>query len=527
MTERAERLHAHDTRVFAQLWHGGGQGQPADGSASWAAPALADPIRGRVAQAVAQPMIDEVVEGFAAAAARMERAGLDGVEVHRAHTYLVGAFLSPLTNLRADDYGGPLEHRLRFAREVLLAGHSATGADFVVGIRIVDSEGAESRIELDEAARIRAALENEGLVDFVDVSMGGYHNFGKMIGTMHDPHGYELPTSEPVTRDARIPTIVTGRVLSLAEAERILADGAADLVSMLRALLADPELVAKSLDGREHEVRPFIGCNEGCVGRRFAVGATLGTTGCTVNPLAGHEWQAKALRPAVPPRRMLVAGAGPAGLEATRAAALRGHHVTVHDSSDEPGAARIHRTAPYRGEIGTICDWLWDELGRLGVERRLGSRLDAELERSESADAVVVATARRRCRDGIQRLRPVVRPEGLTGANVVDPLDVLAGRTEVPARAVVFDDCGNYEAVGAAERLLEQARTPSSRRATRRSRPTSSAPSSATRSRRGCTATPASASSRGHPSSMSRRRRPCCAASTAAVSRPSRRSCSC
>jgi 2,4-dienoyl-CoA reductase-like NADH-dependent reductase (Old Yellow Enzyme family) len=455
MARLAERLHAHDTKVFAQLWHGGGQAQPADGSPAWAPSPLADPIRGRVAQAMTQAQIDAVVEGFAAAAARMERAGLDGVEVHGAHTYLVGAFLSPLTNHREDEYGGPLEHRLRFAREVLRAIRAATRPDFVVGIRIVGSEAAEGGIEPDEAARIRAALEDDGLVDLVSVSMGGYHNFGKMIGAMHEPHAYELPTSEPVTHGAKVPTIVTGRVLTLAEAEAILARGAADLVSMVRALLADPELVAKSLAGREHEVRPCIGCNEGCVGRRFAAGAALGTTGCTVNPDAGREHETRPLEPAPRPRRVLVAGAGPAGLEAARTAALRGHAVTIHEAADAPGGlVRIHRRAPYRDEIGAICDWLWDELERLGVERRLGSRVDASVVRAEGADAVVVATGSLPRRDGIQRLRPALRPQGLDLPHVVTPLEVLDGSAPTPRRALVFDDCGNYEAVGAAEALL-------------------------------------------------------------------------
>src|SRR5206468_12937412 len=134
-----------------------------------------------------------------------------------------------------------------------------------------------------------------GLIDFVDVSMGGYHNFAKMIGSMSEPHGYELPTSEPVTRPARVPTIVTGRIVTLAEAEAVLASGVADIVSMVRALLSDPELVQKSLDGREEDVRPCIGCNEGCVGRRFAIGAAVGETGCTVNPHAGLEFRRQPL----------------------------------------------------------------------------------------------------------------------------------------------------------------------------------------------------------------------------------------
>lgn len=453
----AERLHAIDhTKVLPQLWHGGAQVQPPDGSVAWAASAIADPINGRVPRAMTKAMIDEVVESFANAAVRAQKAGLDGVEVHGAHSYLVCSFLSPMTNLRQDEYGGSLENRTRFAREVLSAIASATGKDFVVGIRMNGSEAAEGGIEPAEAAQIRQLLEAEDLIDYVNVSMGGYHNFGKMIGAMHEPHGYELPTSEPVTREASVPTIITGRVLSLAEAEKIIESGAADLVSFVRAMLADPELPRKSWDGREQEVRPCIGCNEGCVGRRFAVGAAAGQTGCTVNPVAGWEFEQRGLKPAPSPRRVLVAGAGPAGLEAAWTAAQRGHHVIICDSATAPGGlVRFHRCAPHRQEVGKICDWLWEALERGGVERRLGCTVDADLAAELEADVVIVATGSLPSRDGIQRMRPAHRIDGLDSANVMTPLEVLGGLGSVPSRAVVFDDLGNYEAVGSAESLLE------------------------------------------------------------------------
>jgi 2,4-dienoyl-CoA reductase-like NADH-dependent reductase (Old Yellow Enzyme family)/thioredoxin reductase len=450
----AERLHRHDVRVFTQLWHGGAQAQPPDGGPAWAASAIAEPINGRVPLAMTRAMIDEIVEGFAAAAVRAQRAGLDGVEVHGAHTYLVCSFLSPMTNRRDDEYGGPLEHRVRFAREVLAAIRSACGPDFVLGIRLAP-EAAEGGLDPEEVARIRAVLEDAGLVDYVNVSLGGYFNFGKMIGAMHEPHGYELATSAVVTRPARVPTIVTGRILSLAEAERVLADGTADVVSMVRALLADPDLVRKSLAGDEHDVRPCIGCNEGCVGRRFAVGAAVGATGCTVNPDAGFEYRQRPPARAAASGRVLVAGAGPAGLEAARTAALRGLRVLVCDAAPEPGGAvRLHRAAPHRWEIGLICDWLWDELERLGVERRLGTAVDAALAEAEAADAVVVATGAAARRDGVQRMRPAHRVAGIDLPHVVAPADVLDGSRRA-RRAVVFDDLGNYQAVGPAEVLLE------------------------------------------------------------------------
>jgi hypothetical protein len=401
-------------------------------------------------------MIDEVVAGFAAAALRAKQAGLDGVEVHGAHTYLVCSFLSPLTNLRTDEYGGPLENRVRFAREVLAAIRAAVGHDFVLGIRIA-SEAVEGGLEPDEVGQIRQLLEDEQLIDYVNVSVGGYYAFSKMIGAMHEPHGYELATSEPVTRGRGVPAIVTGRVLSLAEAEEILANGIADIVSMVRALIADPDLVHKSLEGREQEVRPCIGCNEGCVGRRFAVGSAVGQTGCTVNPAAGYEYQQEPLAPAAEPRTVLVVGAGPAGLEAARTAALRGHNVVVHERADQPGGLlEIQRAAPFRNEIANITDWLWRELQRLDAGLFLESPVDADVVKRINPDAVILATGSLPRRDGVQRMRPAHRVPGIHLPHVVTPLEVLTGGLEIPRRAVVFDDLGNYQAVGSAEWLLDR-----------------------------------------------------------------------
>ncbi len=457
MAPLAERVRALDTHVFAQLWHGGAQVPSPTGGPSYAASPLPDTIAGRFTLEMSKTMIDEVAAGFGAAARRMQQAGLSGVELHCAHTYLICSFLSPLTNQRTDEYGGSLENRTRFAREALTAVREACGRDFVVGVRINGSEAVEGGIEPDEAVRIRAALEDSGLIDFANVSLGGYFNFAKMIGAMHEPAGYEMVTSAPVTRGAKVPTIITGRITTLAQAERIVAEGGADIVSMVRALLADPELVAKSLAGREAEVRPCIGCNEGCVGRRFAVGAAVGQTGCTVNPEAGFEYRGEGLQPAASPGSVIVVGAGPSGLEAALTAARRGHRVTLYDAAEEPGGlVRYSRAAPHRDDIGLICDWLWDQVRQAGVHTELGVRVDGATVRAAAPDAVIVATGSLPRRDGVQRMRPALRIGELSPARVVTPVEVLGGEVTAPARAVVFDDLGNYQAVGSAERLLEQ-----------------------------------------------------------------------
>lgn len=457
MASLAARMRALDTHVFAQLWHGGAQAPSPTGGPSYAASALPDTIAGRVVLEMPKVMIDEVVAGFAAAAVRMQQAGLTGVEVHAAHTYLISSFLSPLTNRRTDEYGGDLEGRTRLCREVLSAIREACGPAFVVGARLAGSDGVEGGIEPAESAAIRARLEHDGLIDFADISMGGYFNFAKMIGAMHEPSGYELATSAPVARGARVPTIVTGRITTLAQAEHVIADGVADIVSMVRALLADPALVNKSLAGREADVRPCIGCNEGCVGRRFAPGSAAGQTGCTVNPEAGFEYRGEGVEPAATARSIMVVGAGPAGLEAAHTAARRGHRVSLYEAADQPGGlARYARMAPHREDFGLICDWLWDQVRGAGVTTHLGSRVDAALVRSQAPDAVIVATGSLPRRDGVQRMRPALRIGELSPAHVATPLEVLGAGVATPKRAVVFDDLGNYQAVGSAERLLEQ-----------------------------------------------------------------------
>lgn len=453
----AESVHRHGMKIFPQIWHGGAHVRPLDGGASWAPSSLPEPAFGRVPLAMTQAMIDELVESFAAGARRAQEAGLDGVEVHGGHEYLVSQFLSPLANLRDDDYGGSIENRARFAREILAAIRREVGPDFPVGIRISASDGLAGGIDVEEAIAAAEILEADGNLSFLDVSLGGMHNPALLVGAMHEPHGYELPSTAPVADAVELPTIVAGRFLSLDEVEQVLAAGTADLVSMVRATIADPDLVAKTLAGRASEVRPCIGCNEGCVGQRNASGASDGTVGCTVNAEAGLEFRLR-LQPAPRARRVLVAGAGPAGLEAARVAATRGHRVEVHEAAASVGGlVNASRAAPYRDDIGTICDYLERELRRLGVELHLGSRLDLGAVQALQPDVVITATGASPRRDGIQRLRPELRPAGLDLSHVVDPVQVLfEGAGRGARRALVFDDLGHYPAIGVAEHLLER-----------------------------------------------------------------------
>ena len=390
--EMSDRLHAAGGRVFQQLWHGGAaieQRSLQNFQQPLAPSPIPSPMVGVVPQELTQAMIDELVEAFAAAARRCERGGLDGVELHGAHGYLIGQFLSPATNLRDDDYGGSLENRTRFLREILAAIRSETSPGFPVGLRISADDQIEGGVEPEEAASIAKLVEPD--IDFLDVSLSSYWRFHRLLSTLDEGLGYEVPTSEVVTTAVEVPTIVTGRITTLDHAEHLIKSGVADLVSIVRGMIADPDLVAKARDGRESEIRPCIGTSVGCVARFMVAGKMR----CVVNAAAGQEASVP-FEPAdrvAQPKRVLVAGGGPAGLEAARTAALRGHEVVLYEMNGELGGqVRMAASVPPRSDLGAITAFLADELDRLGVAVNLRSPVDPDVVADERPDELIIAT---------------------------------------------------------------------------------------------------------------------------------------
>jgi NADPH-dependent 2,4-dienoyl-CoA reductase/sulfur reductase-like enzyme len=288
------------------------------------------------------------------------------------------------------------------------------------------------------------------LIDYVSVSLGVYQTLYKVIGGMHEPSGYELKTSETITRNIRIPTMVVGRIRTLDEADRIISSGAADLVGFTRATIADADLVRKSLRGQGNRVRPCIGCNQSCIGGLYA-----GRLGCAVNPAVGFESILGEERRTAAPRsrRILVVGAGPAGMEAARVARLRGHDVILAEA--EPvvgGALRFAARAPTRHAFADLIAWQERELQHLGVELRLSTSIGIEDVRAEKPDCVIVATGSSPRRDGVQLSNPGEPIDGMD--RVLSSWDVFSAPERVLGRtAVVIDDLGHYEAVAVAEHL--------------------------------------------------------------------------
>jgi 2,4-dienoyl-CoA reductase-like NADH-dependent reductase (Old Yellow Enzyme family)/thioredoxin reductase len=447
-------LRRYPMKLFQQLMHFGHNAVLKDAQPAWS-PSVLPNLRGAAAippLAMTHAQIDEIVASYAAAADRVVRGGLDGLEVHAGHGLLVGQFLSPITNFRQDEYGGAFENRARFLMEIMRAVSAAVAGAMPVGVRLSADELVDGGSGVDESIRLVRALEGEGLVDFVDLSVASSYSYHRVIGGMDEVQGYQLPYSVPVGKAASVPTMVAGRIKSLEHAERIIAAGDADMVAMVRATIADPDIVAKSARGEAHRVRPCIGCNHGCVGGNAVSG---GRIGCAVNPrIAMPPGQAE-LGPAASPARVLVAGGGPAGLEAARVAAERGHHVVLCEQTGQLGGQLVYaRRAPFRAEIGEIGDWLESELQELKVEVRLNTRVTPELVRELGAEKVIVATGSSPRHDGFQVASPKTVP-GADLPHVRTSWDVLADPPAV-RRAVVFDDVGHYEAVGAAEILLDQ-----------------------------------------------------------------------
>jgi 2,4-dienoyl-CoA reductase-like NADH-dependent reductase (Old Yellow Enzyme family) len=446
-------IRPHGMRVFQQIWHGGHIYPVMDQSPPWGVSTVPNPATGIVPNPMGITEIEEVIAAFAASVRRCREGGVDGVEIHASHGYLIMQFLSPLTNTRTDRYGGSLENRMRFLREIMYAVRAEVGSDYPVGMRVSVSTG-EGGLGEGEINQVIRALRDEDFVDFLDVSYSDYYNF-KFVAAMDQPMGYQLPSSEQITgATTNIPRFVIGRFRTLDEAEQILRDGVADMVFMNRAHIADPDIVRKTQAGHPEQVRACIGCNQACW-TNVNIGLPIA---CTINPAAGIEGiYAEDLIEAVDaPKKVVVVGGGPAGMEAARMARLRGHEVILVEAGpDLGGQVAIAKRAPYLHTIGDIAFWLEQEVYRLGVDIRTGTYWDADDVAAENPDYVVIATGSTPRDNGIQYRYPKQPVPGFDRANTVSAVELLASpHLELGRTALVFDDVGHYEALAATEYLL-------------------------------------------------------------------------
>ena len=443
-------------KLLLQLYHpGAGYAEAAGMPEHWSASAIPNPMAGVVPIAMTQSMIDDVVEHFANAARRCRDAGLDGVDIHASSGYLIHEFLSPALNKRSDRYGGSFENRLRFLDEIIAAVRGAVGdSEFAVGVRLPNEDHVPGGLTASDNARIAAAVDNR--VDYISLHMGAYWRFHKLIAPADDPLGVEMPANEVIAPDLSSPVMVVGRIMTLDHALHIVDSGAAQMVSMVRALIADPELVNKARRREEHRVRPCIGTNMGCVGQLM----TNGRVSCVVNFTNAREYQLT-YEPedrVTAPKKILVAGGGPAGLEFARNAALRGHEVELHEAMRRLGGqVAIAASAPHRADVGAIIGWLEQELETLGVGVRLNSPVDSATIAAADPDEVVIATGTTPRTDGFQLATPAAPVPGFDLPHVHASWDFFGfGRKpRINGPALVYDDTGSFEAISVADVLLQ------------------------------------------------------------------------
>jgi 2,4-dienoyl-CoA reductase-like NADH-dependent reductase (Old Yellow Enzyme family)/thioredoxin reductase len=451
----AELVRPHGMKLFQQLWHGGNMYQGADG-VPWSVSTLIG-AHGLVGSPMGKPEIAELRGAFKAAALRCRQGGLDGIEINAAHGYLFTQFFSPLHNDRTDEYGGSLQNRMRFLVEVLRDIREVLGDDLAIGVRMGPSE-APGGLPIDDVTAIAQTLEESSLIDFFDASVGDYYRPTTFAGAMDCPAGYEIEALTPLLSRLTVPRIVTGRFRALDEVEQVLRAGLADMVSMVRAQIADPYLVKKTQEGRINEVRPCIACNQGCVGGY----ARSSHMGCTVNATAGYEvaLAEERIAPVHSPKKVLVVGGGPAGMEVARVASLMGHKVILAEASDELGGViNIAKKAPRLHALGDITAWLEQEVFRLGVDVRFGSYMEAAEIRAETPDVVFIATGSMPRMNGSQHANPGEKLSGVDLAHVTSSNDLIAGLGAHPKagmRAVILDTVGHFEALAAALFLLER-----------------------------------------------------------------------
>ncbi len=442
LTELTRRVKAYGTVIIAQLHHMGREMTSVDTQQAIVAPSpIPDPIKKEVPHELTTREVKEMVQMYAQAARRCLQAGYDGVEVHLAHGYLIHEFLSPLYNQRTDEYGGSFENRLRFAREVIRAVRALADGK-IVGIRINGDELVDGGLTQEDYQQICQELEKEGL-DYIGLSLGHNLNYPPTFPNMDFPLGFAVYLASGIKRLVKIPVYTSHRINDPVLAEKILAEGHADLVGMARATIADPEMPNKAREERLDDIRPCIACLQGCF-QRLRYRAPIS---CFGNARVGKEREYQ-IRPATRQKKVAVIGGGPAGLEAGRVLRERGHRVTLYEKDRELGGM-LRRGAfdvPNRQELFGVTRWQIRQVKQLGVQVLLGRECTVRDIREGGYEAVVVAT-------GATYGRPsVVYTTEVPHLNVTEALDLqeedLRGK-----RVLVIDKDYHNKAIGIGEKL--------------------------------------------------------------------------
>jgi 2,4-dienoyl-CoA reductase-like NADH-dependent reductase (Old Yellow Enzyme family)/thioredoxin reductase len=432
--ELVEKVHAQKAKIIAQLNHPGRQQfpearRPGEEQILVSSSPVAMTFMGKVLptpKALSKTKIYQFIERYASAAERAKRVGYDMVEVHGGHGYLVNQFISPSVNMRKDEFGGSLENRMRFPLELIKAVRSAVGPNFPVGFRLSAVEFVPGGIDLNQSTTISQMLEAAG-VAYISVTAGTHDDPPKVIDLMRDPEGWREYIWEEIKKAVKVPVIAGGGLRHPDFCERLLEQGKADFIGLARPLLADPDWPKKAKEGAVEDIRLCISCNE-CLGGSARRRRGGGARRCAVNAAVGRDREFARVTSAPAPKRVMVIGGGPGGLEAARVAAMRGHRVTLYEKEEELGGQLVIAGKPQsKKRLLWLREYLTTQIDKLRVKVELGVGVTPRLVEETKPDAVVVAT-------GAEPVLPNI--PGINGKRVMSAWNLLGGKANLEKASV-------------------------------------------------------------------------------------------